>query len=363
MSHIITQQDITTLSQALTEPSWVLQKRLSCFDEKYASQIGDGDFSVSGAQVSCEDAKVYHFDSALKEKKLAGLVRDYMFMRSNAIKHDTFANVTSAAFTDGYIVMIPKSSQQSFELLISSTEEYAMTYCLVVVEDGAQVDIHETIHAPTTHSVIIEYVVASSAQCKVVAFEGAKGNQSLYVLRQMYVHADAKGIITQISKGDGIIHSTTNIYLLESNAHGEIYNAVRGEGRGTIELSTSIYHETEHTISNMFAREVLADMCKVSHCGNVVMLPTAKGSKGYQKQEALLLSNNVKYNPVPNLDIQTHDVQCSHGVSATRFSDISAFYCMSRGLTYEEALELYVASFYDDALIQLTESQRKKILL
>ncbi|MCC6638963.1 SufD family Fe-S cluster assembly protein [Candidatus Falkowbacteria bacterium] len=374
----ITHNEIQTLSNALAEPAWLFDKRMSVFDQSAVSQLGDqsygiglqaryssslfadGDFSVSGALVSCDEAKVYHFDSAIKEKKLAQLVSRYMFMRPKEIVAKSFSSVTGAAFTDGYLVMIPQADKE-FELIITSQEEYAMTYCLVVLPPSATVNVRETIHAPKTHSVIIEYVVSESARLSLIAFEDAKADHALCIHRTILAAKNANASVTIATRGEGVVSSTTCGYALDKDASIIIHNAIHATARAMFDIVTSVVHETAHTHSKLFAREVLADVAHVLHRGNIIMSPLAQGSDGYQKQEALLLSPRARYNPVPNLDIATHDVTCSHGVSATKLSDMMSFYGMSRGLTCEQIQALYIDSYFDEALSLITPQQQFEV--
>lgn len=377
----ITQETIKELSHNLAEPEWLLQKRLGLFSDSLPSQLGnqnygkglytkyapelfaDGDFSVSGGQVSCEGSKVYHFDSAVKDKNMAKVLKKEMFAQKATLQKSNFACITGSIFTDGFVVNCTKSNDSYSELIISSTEPFAVTYVMVVVAVGVSIKMHEQIHVPKTHSVIIEYVLQESSALNVVASGVYTQEQSLFVTRVATVYTKGKFEFTDAVVSSTTVQSYATVHLCEPEARGFIASAVSTKERGLYDGIGNVVHEAPHTNSHMFARSVLADVSKVVHRGYITIQNKAEDSHSYQKHEGLLLSEGVEFNAVPNLDIQTHSVTCSHGVSATRFSDLTAFYCTSKGLTYNEALQLYKEGYFEEALIYIASPEIKQEVL
>jgi Fe-S cluster assembly protein SufD len=56
---------------------------------------------------------------------------------------------------------------------------------------------------------------------------------------------------------------------------------------------------------------------------------------------------------VPNLDIKTNDVKCSHASTVGPIDDEQRFYLESRGIPPETAERLVVLGFFDEVLAQL----------
>ena len=64
----------------------------------------------------------------------------------------------------------------------------------------------------------------------------------------------------------------------------------------------------------------------------------------------LTLSEGAWAESVPNLDIKTNDVKCSHASTVGPIDDEQRFYLESRGIPPEVAERLVVLGFFDDVL-------------
>jgi len=61
------------------------------------------------------------------------------------------------------------------------------------------------------------------------------------------------------------------------------------------------------------------------------------------------------------LEINNHDVKCSHGSTVGKVDEEHLFYLMSRGLTKEEAEEKIVEGFFAPILKDLPKSIANKL--
>jgi Fe-S cluster assembly protein SufD len=62
----------------------------------------------------------------------------------------------------------------------------------------------------------------------------------------------------------------------------------------------------------------------------------------------LLLSDNAKAEAIPDLEILTDDVKCSHAASISRIPESQLFYLMSRGIPRSAAEDLIVNGFLEN---------------
>ncbi len=127
-------------------------------------------------------------------------------------------------------------------------------------------------------------------------------------------------------------------------------------------IETSNIHNAKQTTSNMLTKGVLDDKSKTINTGVVRIEPNAWGSNGYQRGDHLLLSKAAEVNPIPELQIQNHDVKCSHGVSITKIDDEKLFYFTSRGIPKETATAMFVQGFISPTLKFLPDNTKEEIL-
>jgi Fe-S cluster assembly protein SufD len=88
--------------------------------------------------------------------------------------------------------------------------------------------------------------------------------------------------------------------------------------------------------------------------GDVLIRPTAIGTKTYEVNRNLVLGGGARADSVPNLEIETGEVVGAGHASATgRFDDEQLFYLQSRGIPSAEARRLVVRGFFADLLARV----------
>ncbi|HNJ78845.1 MAG TPA: SufD family Fe-S cluster assembly protein, partial [Marmoricola sp.] len=85
--------------------------------------------------------------------------------------------------------------------------------------------------------------------------------------------------------------------------------------------------------------------------GNVLIRKVAEGIETYEENRNLVLTDGCQADSVPNLEIETGEIEGAGHASATgRFDDEQLFYLRSRGIDETEARRLVVHGFFHDLL-------------
>jgi Fe-S cluster assembly protein SufD len=101
--------------------------------------------------------------------------------------------------------------------------------------------------------------------------------------------------------------------------------------------------------------------------GNVLIRKEAEGIETYEENRNLVLTDGCQADSVPNLEIETGEIEGAGHASATgRFDDEQLFYLRSRGVPEAEARRLVVHGFFNDlirkiAVPELEESLRATV--
>jgi Fe-S cluster assembly protein SufD len=95
------------------------------------------------------------------------------------------------------------------------------------------------------------------------------------------------------------------------------------------------------------------DHAKSVYTGLIKIRHEAKGSVAFQTNRNLTLSEGAWAESVPNLDIDTNDVKCSHASTIGPIDEEQRFYLESRGIPPEIAERLVVLGFFDEVLEQM----------
>jgi len=88
--------------------------------------------------------------------------------------------------------------------------------------------------------------------------------------------------------------------------------------------------------------------------GDVLIGPDATGTNSYEANRNLVLTDGARAESIPNLEIETGDIQGAGHASATgRFDDEQLFYLQARGIDEQEARRLVVVGFLGE-IVQKT---------
>ena len=98
--------------------------------------------------------------------------------------------------------------------------------------------------------------------------------------------------------------------------------------------------------------------------GDVLIREAAEGTDTYELNRNLLLSDGARADSVPNLEIETGQIEgAGHASASGRFDDEHLFYLQARGITEDDARRLVVLGFLTEIVqrIGLAELQEKLI--
>ncbi len=160
--------------------------------------------------------------------------------------------------------------------------------------------------------------------------------------------------------------------LLATVALGGDYARVRTEarsvGRGASTRQVALYfadgdqmhdfrviqsHVAPHTNSDLLFKGAVQDHAASVYTGLIEIGEEARGTAAYQTNRTLTLSDGAWAESVPNLDIRTNDVKCSHASTVGPIDEDQRFYLESRGVMPEVAERLVVLGFFDEVISQL----------
>ncbi len=85
--------------------------------------------------------------------------------------------------------------------------------------------------------------------------------------------------------------------------------------------------------------------------GDVLIRKVAEGIETYESNKNLVLTDGCRADSVPNLEIETGEIEgAGHASTTGRFDDEQLFYLRSRGITESEARRLVVHGFFADII-------------
>ena len=124
-------------------------------------------------------------------------------------------------------------------------------------------------------------------------------------------------------------------------------------GRPDARLPHHPDHLGPRTTSDLLFKGAVAGRSRSVYTGLIEIGHEAKGANAFQTNRNLKLSDEAWAESVPNLDIETNDVRCSHASTVGPIDEEQRFYLESRGVPPSVAERLIVLGFFDEVLDQL----------
>lgn len=135
------------------------------------------------------------------------------------------------------------------------------------------------------------------------------------------------------------------IELTVPGAEAQVSGVFQTAEKEISETKVIIHHKAPNTMANTTLKGAARDASKISFTGRIIIDPNCGNSNSFLTERILLLSDDAKAEAVPDLEILTDDVKCSHAASISRIPEQQLFYLMSRGISRRAAEELIVEGF------------------
>ncbi|HEX2575022.1 MAG TPA: SufD family Fe-S cluster assembly protein [Aquihabitans sp.] len=153
-----------------------------------------------------------------------------------------------------------------------------------------------------------------------------------------------------IGLGGAYARIRTDCTLAGRGANGDLLAAYFGEGDQTLDFRTFQHHDAPDTTSNLLFKGAVGGRSRSVYTGLIRVDKAARGTNAFQTNRNVKLSDTAWAESVPNLEIETNDVHCSHASTVGPVDAEQRFYLESRGVAPQIADRLIVAGFFDEVV-------------
>ncbi len=150
--------------------------------------------------------------------------------------------------------------------------------------------------------------------------------------------ADAKPIILE-KPGEYLVE------LTKSGAEVTISGVFEAKNDQKKSVEVVIHHKAPNTQARTTLKGVGRDQSSIRFVGRIIIDPECGNSHSFLTERILLLSDQATAEAVPDLEILTDDVSCSHAASVSRIPEEQIFYLQSRGISKAAAEDMIVEGF------------------
>ena len=172
---------------------------------------------------------------------------------------------------------------------------------------------------------------------------------------QAVVGRDATLRHTVVSLGGAVVRVNPSVDLAGAGSEGKVYGLSFADSGQHLESQVYVHHRGPNTSADVLYKGALqGSSARSVWVGDVLIGREAVGTDSYEANRNLVLTDGARADSIPNLEIETGDIQGAGHASATgRFDDEQLFYLQARGIPEDEARRLVVIGFLSDIIQRL----------
>ncbi|MEO6471077.1 MAG: Fe-S cluster assembly protein SufD [Aeromicrobium sp.] len=152
-----------------------------------------------------------------------------------------------------------------------------------------------------------------------------------------------------VSLGGDLVRINASVDYAGPGGEAEMLGVYFADAGQHIEHRLFVDHNAPKTKSNVEYKGALQG--KDAHAvwiGDVLIRKVAEGIETFESNDNLVLTDGCRADSVPNLEIETGEIEgAGHSSTTGRFDDEHLFYLQSRGIEEEEARNLVVHGFFN----------------
>lgn len=112
-------------------------------------------------------------------------------------------------------------------------------------------------------------------------------------------------------------------------------------------------HLGKGTKSTIISKGISAGESHNTYRGQVKIAPGAEGARNYSQCDSLLIGDQCGAHTFPFIDVKNPSAKMEHEATTSKVGEDQIFYCMQRGLSEQDAVNLIVSGFAKEVFQQL----------
>ncbi len=282
-----------------------------------------------------------------------------------------FATLNSAVFSDGSFVYIPRGVRCPMELStyfrINARNTGQFERTLIIADEGAHVSYLEGCTAPMRdenqlHAAVVELVALDGATIKYSTVQnwfpgdpktGRGGIYNFVTKRGACRGVNSKITWTQVETGSAITWKYPSCILQGDNSVGEFYSVALTNHFQQADTGTKMIHIGKNTRSTVVSKGISAGVGQNTYRGLIKILKGASNSRNYTQCDSLLLGDKCGAHTFPYIEVRNTTSRAEHEASTSKIGEDQLFYCKTRGIALEDAVNMIVNGFCKEVFREL----------
>src|SRR5579864_8183834 len=273
-----------------------------------------------------------------------------------------YATLNCAVFSDGSFCYIPKGVRCPMELStyfrINAAKSGQFERTLIIADEGAQVSYLEGCTAPMRdenqlHAAVVELVALDDGQIKYSTVQnwypgdanGVGGIYNFVTKRGECRGRHSRISWTQVETGSAITWKYPSCVLRGEGSIGEFYSVATVNNHQQADTGTKMIHIGRDTRSTIVSKGISAGHGQNTYRGLVKILPSAAGARNFTQCDSLLMGAKCAAHTFPYMEVKNASATVEHEASTSKIGEDQLFYCLQRGISAEDAVNMIVSGF------------------
>ncbi len=230
------------------------------------------------------------------------------------------------------------------------------TVVAVAAGETAVVVLDHTGAASAAENVLVD--VADGASLTLVSIQQFEPGAIYSAAHQATVGRGATLLHFVISLSGDVARVNPTVRLVGDGAQAELYGLSFADAGQHFESQVFVHHIGRRTRARVLYKSALqGERARTVWVGDVLIGKDATGTDTYEQNRNLVLTEGARADSIPNLEIETGDIEGAGHASATgRFDDEQLFYLMARGIPEVEARRLVVLGFLTEIVQKVPDA-------
>lgn len=293
------------------------------------------------------------------------------YFNTLANKDLAFTNLNLALSSFGFFLHVPKNTiiEKPIHVFYLSQNQNENTFYnprnLLIVEEGAKVEVIESHHNFDSHFVLTNSVteIFTAKNAKSDWHKLQNDSDTAYLIDHTFAkqERDSLATVNTFSFGGKLVRNNLDFYQNGENAQTFMNGITIIGNEQLVDHHTAVHHTVPHCESYQNYKGIFKDKAHGVFNGKVFVDKIAQKTNAYQQNNNVILDEGATIDTKPQLEIFADDVKCSHGCTVGQLNDDALFYLRARGISKKEAQALLLYAFANDAMqnIDIPELKEK----
>lgn len=265
-----------------------------------------------------------------------------------------------ATWNMGFMIYVPDNTIVDRPILLNRhpAGEVTTTRLLAVVGKNSQLTIIDDYSGAsrgqdTNLNSVVEIFGDESSRIRYVNLQRLAAKSRSYISERAEIGRSATIDSIFGALGGSISKVNAGTILNGKGSESRMYGILFGNEQQHFDYHTMHHHKESESLSNINFKVVLKDKAISAYTGLIRIEKETANCEAYQENRNLLLNKGTKAESIPELEIMTDQVRCTHGATMGPIDPEMLFYLKSRGIDHDTAVRTIVSGFVEPTINQM----------